>query len=113
MLLHKQGHKEDTILSWLRQAASHAAQVEDVLMAKFRVKRGQMNVLQGFPVQGSMLNAPCSLLLPSEKGLCVCKDKAEGGYRFMTPAMAAGLTDHPWSVKELLTVLPLPRLSNT
>ena len=53
------------------------------------------------------------MLLPSEKGLDVCKDKAESGYRFMTPAMAAGLTDHPWSVKELLTVLPLPRLSNT
>jgi hypothetical protein len=29
------GHKEETILSWLRQAAFHAAQVEDVLMAKF------------------------------------------------------------------------------
>jgi hypothetical protein len=27
--------------------------------------------------------------------------------------MAAGLTDHPWSVKELLTVLPLPSISNT
>jgi hypothetical protein len=52
-------------------------------------------------------------LVRPHKGLGVCKDGAEGGYRFMTPAMAAGLTDHPWSVKELLTVLPLPRLSNT
>ena len=26
-----------------------------------------------------------------------------------TPAMAAGLTDHIWTVKELLTTLPLPR----
>ena len=30
-----------------------------------------------------------------------------------TPAMAAGLTDHIWTVKELLTTLPLPRASNT
>jgi len=29
-----------------------------------------------------------------------------------TPAMAAKLTDHIWTVKELLTTLPLPRTSN-
>jgi len=30
-----------------------------------------------------------------------------------TPAMAAKLTDHIWTVKELLTIIPLPCLSNT
>ena len=30
-----------------------------------------------------------------------------------TPAMAAGLTDHIWTVKELLTTLPVPRINNT
>jgi hypothetical protein len=30
-----------------------------------------------------------------------------------TPAMAAGLTDHIWTVKELLTTLPIPTVSNT
>jgi hypothetical protein len=30
-----------------------------------------------------------------------------------TPAMAAKLTDHIWTVKELLTTLPLPRVTNT
>jgi hypothetical protein len=30
-----------------------------------------------------------------------------------TPGMAAKLTDHIWTVKELLTTLPLPRVSNT
>jgi hypothetical protein len=30
-----------------------------------------------------------------------------------TPAKAAGLTDHIWTVKELLTTLPLPCASNT
>jgi len=27
--------------------------------------------------------------------------------------MAAGLTDHIWTVEELLTTLPLPKISNT
>lgn len=30
-----------------------------------------------------------------------------------TPAMAAKLTDHIWTVKELLTIIPLPCVSNT
>jgi hypothetical protein len=30
-----------------------------------------------------------------------------------TPATAAGLTDHIWTVKELLTTLPVPILNNT
>jgi hypothetical protein len=30
-----------------------------------------------------------------------------------TPAMAAKLTDHIWTVKELLTTLPLPSVTNT
>ena len=38
------GHKEDTILRWLREAAQHAEQVEEVLMADFKVKRGQLTL---------------------------------------------------------------------
>jgi hypothetical protein len=34
-------------------------------------------------------------------------------WRPRTPAMAAGLTDHVWTVKELLTTLPLPSVCNT
>lgn len=30
-----------------------------------------------------------------------------------TPAMAAGLSDHRWTVKELLTTMPLPEVNNT
>ncbi len=30
-----------------------------------------------------------------------------------TPAMAAGLTDHIWTVKELLSVVPVPPVGNT
>ena len=34
-------------------------------------------------------------------------------WRPQTPAMAARLTDHIWTVKELLTTLPLPHVINT
>jgi len=34
-------------------------------------------------------------------------------WRPRTPAMAAKLTDHMWTVKELLTTLPLPKHNNT
>lgn len=34
-------------------------------------------------------------------------------WRKRTPAMAAGLTNHIWTVKELLTTIPLPIVSNT
>jgi hypothetical protein len=34
-------------------------------------------------------------------------------WRKRTPAMAAGLTDHTWTIEDLLAVLPLPMLNNT
>ena len=42
------GFKEDTILAWLREAAAQAAQVEEVLLAEFRVKRGQLDALWAY-----------------------------------------------------------------
>jgi hypothetical protein len=30
-----------------------------------------------------------------------------------TPVMPVGLTEHIWTIEELLTVLPLPMLNNT
>ena len=42
------GHKEDTIVQGLRQAAQHAAQLEAVLMAEFKVKRGQLDALWAY-----------------------------------------------------------------
>jgi transposase-like protein len=47
-LSRAKGFKEDTILGWLRQAAAHAAQVEDVLLADFRVQRGQLDALWSY-----------------------------------------------------------------
>ena len=37
------GHKEDTILAWLREAAEHAEEVEEYLMANYRLERGQLD----------------------------------------------------------------------
>jgi transposase-like protein len=42
------GHKEDTILQWLREAAQHAEQLEEVLMSEFKVKRGQLDALWAY-----------------------------------------------------------------
>jgi transposase-like protein len=42
------GFKEDTILAWLREAAHHADQIEAVLMAEFKVKRGQLDALWSY-----------------------------------------------------------------
>jgi transposase-like protein len=42
------GFKEDTILAWLREAAQHSAQVEEVLLSEFEVKRGQLDALWAY-----------------------------------------------------------------
>jgi transposase-like protein len=44
-LSRAKGFKEDTILSWLREAAKHAEQVEEILMANYKVKRAQLDAL--------------------------------------------------------------------
>jgi len=42
------GHKEDTILTWLREAAQHAKAVEAVLMKDYKIKRGQLDALWAY-----------------------------------------------------------------
>ena len=42
------GHKEDTILSWLREAAQHAEQLEEVLMADYHIERGLLDALWAY-----------------------------------------------------------------
>ena len=44
-LSRAKGFKEDTILSWLREAAKHAEQIEEVLMANYKVKRAQLDAM--------------------------------------------------------------------
>lgn len=47
-LSRAKGHKEDTILTWLREAAQHAEKVDKVLMKDFKVKRGQLDALWAY-----------------------------------------------------------------
>ena len=47
-LTRVKGHKEDTILEWLGEAAQHAQALEDVLMKSFRIKRGQLDGLWAY-----------------------------------------------------------------
>lgn len=42
------GHKEDTILQWLREAARYAGQIEGVLMSDFKVQRAQLDALWAY-----------------------------------------------------------------
>ncbi|MDQ7029176.1 MAG: hypothetical protein Q9O62_05045 [Ardenticatenia bacterium] len=42
------GHKEDTILEWLRDAAQHAEAVEEVLRAEYQLERGQLDALWSY-----------------------------------------------------------------
>lgn len=52
------GHKEDTILSWLREAAKHTTEVEDALMKNFRIKRGQLDGLWAYVGNKGEKNLP-------------------------------------------------------
>ncbi len=42
------GHKEDTILAWLRDAAEHAETIEEELLARYRIERGQLDSLWAY-----------------------------------------------------------------
>jgi transposase-like protein len=42
------GHKEDTILAWLREAAQQVEAIEAVLLADYQVTRGQLDGLWAY-----------------------------------------------------------------
>ena len=42
------GHKEDTIVEWLRDAAQHAQAIEAELLKDFRVERGQLDAMWSY-----------------------------------------------------------------
>ena len=44
-LTRVKGSKEDTILSWLREASEHADMVSDALLQDFHIQRGQLDGL--------------------------------------------------------------------
>ena len=42
------GHKEDTILAWLREAARHSEQIEKILLSDYKLDRGQLDALWSY-----------------------------------------------------------------
>jgi transposase-like protein len=42
------GHKEDTILEWLRAAGKHAEEIDAILLSEYKVSRGQIDGLWAF-----------------------------------------------------------------
>jgi len=54
-----------------------------------------------------------NLICPHKSLRLPVRDDPRRKWSPRTPAMAAGLTDHIWTVKELLTTLPLPGAVNT
>jgi len=57
-------------------------------------------------------NSYYNLIRPHKSCLMMVADPNQRRQR-RTPAMAAGLTDHIWAVKELLMLIPLPCQKNT
>jgi hypothetical protein len=47
-LTRVKGHKEEMILKWLREAAHHADELEEVLMKDDQVQRGQLDGLWAY-----------------------------------------------------------------
>lgn len=47
-LARVKGHKEDTILGWLRAAAEHAEEIEEILMAEYHLDQGQLDALWSY-----------------------------------------------------------------
>ncbi len=47
-LARVKGHKEDTILEWLQEAAEHAVAVEAALLADYQISRGQLDGLWAY-----------------------------------------------------------------
>jgi transposase-like protein len=61
-LARAKGFKEDTILSWLRQAARHSEAVEEVLLADYELSKAQVDGLWAYVgnkgQKGGMRRAP-------------------------------------------------------
>jgi hypothetical protein len=47
-LVRTKGHKEDTIIAWIRKAGQHAEKIERVLLADYHLSRGQIDYLWAY-----------------------------------------------------------------
>jgi transposase-like protein len=47
-LARAKGHKEDTIIDWIREAGQHAEAIEEVLLSEYHLTRGQIDGLWAY-----------------------------------------------------------------
>jgi hypothetical protein len=47
-LVRVKGHKEDTIIDWIREAGQHAEEIEAVLLSDYELSRGQIDGLWAY-----------------------------------------------------------------
>lgn len=47
-LVRAKGHKEDTIIDWIRKAGQHAEAIEEVLLSEYWLTRGQIDGLWAY-----------------------------------------------------------------
>ena len=47
-LVRAKGHKEDTIIDWVREAGQHAEAIEEVLLSEYQLTRGQIDGLWAY-----------------------------------------------------------------
>ncbi len=47
-LARVKGHKEDTILEWLKDAAAHVTEIEAILLANYQLERGQLDAMWSY-----------------------------------------------------------------
>jgi transposase-like protein len=47
-LARAKGHKEDTIIDWIREAGQHAEAIEEVLLSEYQLTRGQIDGLWAY-----------------------------------------------------------------
>jgi len=47
-LVRTKGHKEDTIIDWIREAGQQAEKIEAILLADYQVSRGQIDGLWAY-----------------------------------------------------------------
>ncbi len=69
--------------------------------------------------EDEMLEASCAWedwiynLTRPVKSLCIEVNDGQRRWQTRSAAMAAGLTDHVWTIKELMTTVVVPELNNT
>lgn len=104
----------------VRQAVgAHTAYVERTHLTSRHMNGRLIRKTLGFSKQRTMLEAACAWedlvynLVRPVKTLRVEVKAGPRRWQPRSPMMAAGLTDHLWSIREVLTAVPLPHLNNT